>query len=121
MTNEEMHRTMEFILEQQAQFAASMQRMEEGFRRSEEERIRDQPRLARVEESFVVLVQLAENLDSRLDESDSRLDEVDAINTDHESRIARVEESFVLLTKLALKSDSRLDSLEATTSDLDKS
>ncbi len=113
MTNEEMHQTMEFILEHQAQLTASVERMGEDFRRREEEWARDQPRLARVEESFVVLVQLAENLDSRLDESDSRLNRVDAINTDHEARIARVEESFVLLTQLAQKSDARLNSLEA--------
>jgi hypothetical protein len=43
MTNEEMHRTMEFIVEQQV--AANIQRLRE-------ERIRDNPRLARFEESF---------------------------------------------------------------------
>jgi anti-sigma-K factor RskA len=52
MTDEERRRTMEFILEQQAQFAANIQRHEENFRQLEEERIRDRPRLARVEESF---------------------------------------------------------------------
>jgi len=40
MTNEEMHRTMEFIIEQQAQFATNIQRLQE-------ERIRDNPRLTR--------------------------------------------------------------------------
>ncbi len=117
MTNEEMRRTMEFILEQQAQFAASMQRLDE-------ERIRDAPRLARVEESFVVLVQLTENLDSRLDDVtkvlrkiESRLENVEASNGDHEARLRRVEDSFQILTQLAQKSDSRLDSLEATFGD----
>jgi hypothetical protein len=46
MTNEEMQKTMEFILEHQAQFAVNIQRLQE-------ERIRDQPRLARLEESPV--------------------------------------------------------------------
>jgi len=64
MTNEEIQRTMEFILEQQAQFAANIQRLQE-------ERIRDNPRLTRLEESFQLLVRLAENTDTRLDRLES--------------------------------------------------
>ena len=45
MTNEEIQRTMEFILGQQAQFAANIHLLQE-------ERIRDSPRLTRLEESF---------------------------------------------------------------------
>ena len=68
MTNEEITRTMEFILRQQAQFAANFQRLDE-------ERIRDRPRLARVEESFQLLVKLAQNTDSRLDRVESKTSE----------------------------------------------
>src|SRR5258705_13454680 len=64
MTNEEMHRTMEFIIEQQAQFATNIQRLQE-------ERIRDNPRLTRLEESFQLLVQLAQTTDTRLDRLES--------------------------------------------------
>jgi len=64
MTNEEIQRTMEFILGQQAQFAANIQRLHE-------ERIRDNPRLTRLEESFQLLVRLAENSDLRLDRLES--------------------------------------------------
>lgn len=71
MTNEEMRRTMEFIVEQQAQFAANLQR-------AEEERVRDKPRLARLEVSFQRLVALCENMDARLDTADGRLDGADA-------------------------------------------
>ena len=46
MTNQEIRKTMEFILEQQAQFAANIQRLQE-------ERARDNPRLTRLEESFL--------------------------------------------------------------------
>ena len=60
MTNEEIQRTMEFILAQQAQFAANIQRLEE-------ERLRDNPRITRLEESFQLLVRLAENTENRLD------------------------------------------------------
>lgn len=64
MTNEEIQRTMEFILEHQAQFAANIQRLQE-------ERIRDNPRLTRLEESFQLLVRLAETTDTRLDRLES--------------------------------------------------
>jgi phage shock protein A len=64
MTNEEMHRTMEFIVEQRAQFAANIQRLQE-------ERIRDNPRITRWEESFQLLVQLAQTTDIRLERLES--------------------------------------------------
>ena len=59
MTNEEMEKTMQFIVEQQAQFASNFQRMEEA-------RGKDSARVTRLEESFQLLVQLAESHDERL-------------------------------------------------------
>lgn len=59
MTNEEIERTMQFILEQQAQFAANFQKMEEA-------RQRDTSRITQMEESFRLLVQLAQSHDERL-------------------------------------------------------
>ena len=72
MTNEDRQRTMEFILEQQAQFAVNIQRLEESLQRSEEERVRDRPRLARLEESLLFLVEWNRTVDSRLDSSESK-------------------------------------------------
>ena len=66
MTNEEMQKTMEFILEQQAQFAVNIQRLQE-------ERHRDHPRLARLEDSFQLLVQLAQTTDTRFDTVESNM------------------------------------------------
>src|SRR3954463_14563936 len=66
MTNEEMQKTMEFILEQQAQFAANIQKLQE-------ERMRDNSRIKRLEESFQLLVQLAQSTDSRLDALESNM------------------------------------------------
>jgi predicted HTH transcriptional regulator len=59
MTNEEMEKTMQFILEQQAQFTANFQKMEETRRM-------DSARTTRLEESFQLLVQLAQSHDERL-------------------------------------------------------
>ena len=65
MTNEEIQGTMEFILGQQAQFAANIQLLQE-------ERIQDQTRVRRLEESFQILVQLAQSTDTRLDHLESQ-------------------------------------------------
>jgi hypothetical protein len=81
MTNEEIQRTMEFILEQQAQFAANIQHLEE-------ERRRDTPRLSRFEESFTLLVQLAQNSDARLDRMESTTSELQATTTILETNMA---------------------------------
>jgi uncharacterized protein (DUF2336 family) len=59
MTNEEMEKTMQFILEQQAQFTANFQRIGEA-------REKDLARTAHLEESFQLLVQLAQSHDERL-------------------------------------------------------
>ena len=66
MTNEEIQKTMEFILEQQAQFAVNIHRLQE-------EQLRDNPRLTRLEESFQLLVQLAQATDTRLDTLESNM------------------------------------------------
>ena len=66
MTNEEMQKTIEFILEQQAQFATNIQRLQE-------ERMRDDSRVKRLEESFQLLVQLAQSTDTRLDTLESNM------------------------------------------------
>jgi predicted O-methyltransferase YrrM len=66
MTNEEMQKTMEFIIEQQAQFAANIQKLQE-------ERTRDGSRIRRLEESFQLLVQLAQSTDTRLNILESNM------------------------------------------------
>jgi len=91
MTNEEMQRTMEFIVEHQAQFAASIQRLQEEHERLEAERLRDGPRLTRLEESFQLLVQLAQATDSRLDSVEARLDEDESRLDNDESRLDQGE------------------------------
>ena len=60
MTNEEIQRTMDFILGQQAQIAAS-------FQRQEEERKRDGARIKRLEEAFQLVAQLAQATETRLE------------------------------------------------------
>jgi hypothetical protein len=101
MTNEEMQRKMEFIVEQQAQFAVHIQQLEA-------ERIRDRPRLIRLEkrfeESFQRLVALAEITDSRLDkleESTSRF----------ETKTIALETNMAALVAAQTHADERLSAL----------
>lgn len=90
MTPEEMQRTMEFIVQQQAQFAASIQKLEE-------ERTRDNGRVARLEDSFQILVQLAQITESRLD----RL----------ESTSSKLESNMAALAEAQAHTDERLSAL----------
>ena len=97
MTNEEMHRTMEFIVEQQAQFAANIQRLQE-------ELIRDNPRLTRLEESFQLLVQLAQT-------TDIRLDRLESTTLTLESTTSTLESNMAALAAAQTHTDERLSAL----------
>jgi uncharacterized phage infection (PIP) family protein YhgE len=97
MTNEEMQKTMEFILEQQAQFAANIQKLQE-------ERMRDGSRIKRLEDSFQLLVQLAQSTDTRLDTLESNT----AIL---ESNMATLESNMATLAESQAHADERLSAL----------
>lgn len=98
MTDEERRRTMEFILEQQAQFAANIEQHKEFFKELKEDRIRDRARRAELQESFRVLVDLCRINDSRLDDLDFK------------SRT--FEEAVRHLDLLMKKNQARLEKLE---------
>jgi len=101
MTNEEMHRAMEFILEQQARIAASF---EQRAQERKEERVRDAARTERLEESFQVLVQLAQTTDARLDNPENRTGIL-------ESNHAKLEASMAALADAQAHADQRLSAL----------
>lgn len=104
MTNEDRQRTMEFILEQQAQFAVNIQRLEESVQRIEEERVRDRPRLARLEESFLFLVEWNRTVDSRLDRSETKTSSL-------ESKASLLEANMATLAAAQAHADDRLSAL----------
>jgi chromosome segregation ATPase len=81
MTNEEMQKTMKFILEQQAQFAANIQKLQE-------ERMRDNSRIKRLEESFQLLVQLAQSTDTRLGTLESNMATLAEAQTHTDERLS---------------------------------
>jgi hypothetical protein len=99
MTNEEIEKTMQFILEQQAQFASNFQKMEEA-------RLRDATRITRLEDSFQLLVQLAESHDERLvtlTEAQIRSNE----------QIVAVNEQIAAINGRTAETDERLNALIA--------
>src|SRR5687768_3239877 len=111
MTNEEIQRTMEFILGQQAQFAANIQQLQE-------ERRRDNPRLVRLEESFQLLVQLAQTTDSRLDSLESRtttlqsnLATLESINVSIGTNMVALEIQIAALAASQAQTDEKLRAL----------
>src|SRR5437867_12902014 len=120
------------MIQQQAKYAARLEKDEQRFARLEEsftilvelvrgtdERLdqdaarfeRDESRLARLEESFKMLVELARGADERLDQNAARLER-------DESRLARLEESFTMVVELARGMDERLKTLCETTATL---
>ncbi|MGB7923336.1 MAG: hypothetical protein WCF57_08830 [Pyrinomonadaceae bacterium] len=76
MTNEEMERMVQFILEQQAQSTVKVDRITEKIDKLAAAQLRYDARTARLEESFLILVQLAQSTDERLDEVDRKMSDV---------------------------------------------
>jgi hypothetical protein len=104
MTNDELRKTMEFIVEQQAHFAANIQRLQEEHQRLQEEHQRDRPRLARLEESFQLLVELAKTSDERMDSSETFLNTI-------EIHLTKLETNMAVLAESQAHSDARLSAL----------
>jgi predicted nuclease with TOPRIM domain len=121
VTNDEIERTMQFILEQQAQFATNIQKLEES-------QLRDSPRLQRLEDAFVQLVDLARTTDERLDaihSSQSRLEDVQTRLTDAQARTearlaelaeaqSRTETTLVQLAEAQARAESQIVTLVST-------
>lgn len=101
MTNEDMQRTMEFIVEQQAQFAANIQRLQE-------ERIRDTPRITRLEESFQLLVRLSENSELRMDRLESTTTALETKTSFLETTTTALAANMSALAVAQTQTDERL-------------
>ncbi|MBV9211704.1 MAG: hypothetical protein JOZ52_13780 [Acidobacteria bacterium] len=95
-----MRRTMEFILEQQAQFAANIQTLQE-------ERVRDVSRIKRLEESFQLLVQLAQSTDERLENLEAHMPALEKLET----RMPTLEANMAALAAAQAHADERLSAL----------
>ena len=70
MTPEELQRTIDFILEHERQCAAKLDNLAKAVEQERQDRLKDLPRLARVEAAFVTLTEIADIQSSRLDSHD---------------------------------------------------
>ena len=87
MTEEERQRQIEFILDTLARLTAKTDQLTDSQVAEREGSVRDRARLVRLEESFVVLTELASRHEERLDQNDRRA--------------ARLEESIAELRRLS--------------------
>src|SRR5437773_10955389 len=95
MADEEIQRAIEFIVQQQAKYAARLEK--------------DAPRLAMLEESFKLLVELARGADERLNQNAARLDQNAARLENDAPRLAMFEESFNIVVELSRGEDESIN------------
>ncbi len=74
MLDEEMKRTMQFILEQQAQFAANQQRHEENMRRLEESQLVTSQAVAHLSSVMLEIAEAQARTDARVDTFEQKME-----------------------------------------------
>jgi len=97
MNNDEMHSTMQFILEQQAQFAVNIQTLQEGQLRAEERFTRLEVSVAKLEDSIERTV----NLVTAIAHAQAQT----------EVNLARTDERLNNLVAAQARTDERLNNL----------
>ncbi|HWS87235.1 MAG TPA: hypothetical protein VN282_09740 [Pyrinomonadaceae bacterium] len=112
MTDEERQRTMDFILQQQAQITAGMQRFEEGMQKLEEADARASRRLDRLERTVVLMAQQFRRERRDLRERIGAL--VDA-RVKADERHAHLDEKMNALIDSQIRTEEALRSLAAVT------
>ena len=100
MTEEEWQRKMDFIIEQQAQFAAGMRRYEE---QREEMQAQSEARIAKIEDVILRLANQTENGFVAFDEKMNRLAEGQS----------KMQARLAELAEMGAKTDMRLNNLLA--------
>lgn len=101
MTNEEMNKKMEFILEQQAQFAVNLQRLEE---RMEDFQMKAEARLSRLEGAVVGVVGLIDRMIKVQERTDENVAELT-------KQVLALAEAQIRTDKRLVETDERLNTL----------
>lgn len=101
MTDEQFERRMEFLLQQQAQFSADMQRLQEAHLRLQESQQRLQEAQAKTDERIGALVDVSLSLAHHQEEIDRRL----------AAFISETNQRFQELAESQTHTDRRLDAL----------
>ena len=95
MTHEEMENTIEFILKQQAQFSANIQKLEEAQTRAE-------ARMGRLESAFVNLFNIVTETATAQKQTEARLIELAEAQKRTETAVAETNErlnNFILIVE----------------------
>jgi septal ring factor EnvC (AmiA/AmiB activator) len=92
MTNEEMQSTMHFILEQQAQFAVNIQKLEESLQKLEESHAQFAVNLRRLEESQESLTRLVGEIAKAQARTEVNLARTEANLARTDANLARTDE-----------------------------
>ena len=74
MTNGEMQKTIEFLIEQQAGLTLKIDKLVDSQAMFERQMEKTEPRLSRLEDAFVMLVQVVRNTDERVDTLGERME-----------------------------------------------
>ena len=98
LADEEIQRAMEFMIQHQAQYTARLER--------------DEARLARLEESFTLLVELARVADERQDTRDARQDMMDERQNTMLETMATLSQAMNDLVKRTITDEMRIVRLE---------
>ena len=115
MTDEERQRTMDFIVAQQAQFWANMQKLEESQQRAEARMDRAEARMdradARMERGFLRIDRLERVLKLMIKAGQRARRHMREQDEKFERRFAEVREIIAALGQAQAHSDRKLDSL----------
>ena len=87
MTNEEMQSTMQFILEQQAQFAANIQKLQEEHLRAEERFARIEDSLERTANLVTAIAHAQAQTEVNLARTDERLNNLESTQAQTDERL----------------------------------
>jgi ABC-type transporter Mla subunit MlaD len=127
MNYEETERTMQFILEQQAQITVKIDRMAERddqiavkvdritekVDKLADAQMKYEDRTGRLEESFLILVQLAQSTDERLDDVGRKMSDVSDKMNEVSDKMSEVGDKLNVLTDAQIHTDANIKNLVA--------
>ena len=99
MTDEEMQRKMEFIVEQQAQFAVNIQKLEDAQARAEKRAEQSEGRIGELEGAIVTVVNLVGQLAEAQERTDARLSQLATEITEAQKRTEERLNSLIIVVE----------------------
>ena len=118
MTNEDFERRMEFIIQQQAQFASDIQQLQEGMRQLRETQAQTERSIARTEQVVAQLADVTrESLTTTLEgfrDVNVRIEALTEAQTDTNAKLDTLVNSQIRLTEAQSSTEQSLRNLSET-------